>query len=110
MKRWAPLNAASRSPTVKQRRGLGQGLDVVDHHQLGVEDVAVVHREMRVQRLQPAGRLEVRGGLIQATEGLVCPAPLEKRPRVVGRRFWPALPSRLAGTVASRRCWSLLLP
>ena len=81
------LRSRTLSPTVKQRRGLRKGLDVIDHHQLGVEDVAVVHREVRVQRLQQPGRFEVRGGLVQAAESLVRPASLEKRPCVVGRRL-----------------------
>lgn len=96
---------AVTSPNVKQGRGLRQGLNVIDHHQLSVEDVAVVHREMRVQRFQPPGRFEVRRGLIQAPESLVSPASLEKRPCVVGRP-WRA-PGRTTGVVADR-CWGLL--
>lgn len=70
---------------MKQRRRLRDGFNVIDHDQLDLENVTIVHGEGRVRGFHQPRCLEIGGGFDQLPESFVRPASAEQRARVVRR-------------------------
>lgn len=105
---------------MKQRRRLRDRFNVIDHDQLDLENVTIVHGEGRVRGLHQPGRLEIGGGFDQLPESFVRPASAEQRARVVRRtligvdatgrrRTWSSEAGREVGPVFSCCCFGVIV-